>query len=168
PLGPEFRVNTNTTGDQYGAEVRSDGAGNFVVAWQSYSQDGSGYGVFAQRFAASGAALGGEFRVNTQTASDQSRPAIAVDASGNFVVAWQAAGQDGSGTGVFARRYDAGGAPLGGEFRVNTFAVDEQVDPSAAAGAAGDFVVVWSSQGQDGSNYGVFGQRYGPIVPVEL
>jgi len=29
-------------------------------------------------------------------------------------------------------------------------------------------VVVWSSQYQDGSNYGVFGQRYSPILPVEL
>ena len=168
PLGPEFRVNTHTTADQYGAEVRSDAAGNFVVAWQSYSQDGSGYGVFAQRFSASGPALGGEFRVNTQTVSDQSRPAVTVDASGNFVVAWQAAGQDGSGSGVFGQRYDAGGAPLGGEFRVNTFVLDEQVDPAAAAGGGGDFVVVWSSQGQDGSSYGVFGQRYSPILPVEL
>jgi hypothetical protein len=168
PLGPEFRVNTHTTADQYGAEVRSDGTGNFVVAWQSYSEDGSGYGVFGQRFSASGPALGGEFRVNTQTASDQSRPAVAVDVSGNFVVAWQAAGQDGSGSGVFGQRYDAAGGALGGEFRVNTFVVDEQVDPAAAAGGGGDFVVVWSSQGQDGSNYGVFGQRYSPILPVEL
>ena len=145
PLGPEFRVNTYTSGDQYAAEVRSDGALDFVVAWQSAGQDGSGYGVFGQRFAASGAPSGVEFRVNTQTTSDQSRPTVAMDQSGNFVAAWQSAGQDGSGGGVFAQRYDAAGTPLGGEFRVNTFTVDEQVDPSASAGAAGDFVVVWSS-----------------------
>jgi hypothetical protein len=36
------------------------------------------------------------------------------------------------------------------------------------ADSAGNFVVVWSSFGQDGSNYGVFGQRYSQIVPVEL
>jgi len=29
-------------------------------------------------------------------------------------------------------------------------------------------VVVWKSQGQDGSAYGVFGQRFAPMVPVEL
>jgi hypothetical protein len=42
------------------------------------------------------------------------------------------------------------------------------MDPSVAADDAGDFVVVWTSSGQDGSNYGVFGQRYSQIVPVEL
>ena len=34
-----------------------------------------------------------------------------------------------------------------------------------AADAAGNFVVVWQSDGQDGSGYGVFGQRYAFIAP---
>jgi hypothetical protein len=168
PLGGEFRVNTYTTGTQSGPEVGGDGAGSFVVVWQSSPQDGPGTGIFGQRYAASGAPMGGEFRVNTYTTSDQTRPVVALDSSGNFVVAWQSAGQDGSANGVFAQRYDAAGAPLGAEFRVNTFVAGEQVDPAVAAAAAGHFVVVWSSDGQDGSNYGVFGQRYSPIVPVEL
>jgi len=37
-----------------------------------------------------------------------------------------------------------------------------------AAAFGGNFVVAWTSDQQDGSAYGVFGQRYGPIVPVEL
>src|SRR5437773_4065753 len=168
PIGAEFAVNTYTTGDQSSPEVASDGAGDFVVVWQSASQDGSGQGVFGQRFGASGAPVGAEFRVNTYTALDQSRPTIALDSSGNFVVAWQSAGQDGSGNGVFGQRYAATGAPLGPEFRVNTYVASDQVDPAVAADNAGDFVVVWSSFGQDGSNYGVFGQRYSQIVPVEL
>jgi hypothetical protein len=32
--------------------------GRFVVAWSSYGMDGSGIGVFAQRYDASGNALG--------------------------------------------------------------------------------------------------------------
>ena len=168
PLGPEFRVNTFTTGNQVGPEVGTDGAGNFVVVWQSTLQDGDGAGVFGQRYAASGAPTGGEFRVNSTTTSDQMRPVVALDSSGNFVVAWQSAGQDGSASGVFGQRFDAAGAPLGGEFRVNTFVTDEQNDPAVAAASAGQFVVVWSSSGQDGSNYGVFGQRYSPILPVDL
>jgi hypothetical protein len=148
--------------------VDADGAGNFVVVWQSAAQDGSGYGIFGQRFAASGAPAGAEFRVNTFTTLDQSRPSVALDSSGNFVVAWQGAGQDGSGTGVFGQRYVAMGTPLGAEFRVNTYVTSDQMGPALAADDAGDFVVVWWSSGQDGSNYGVFGQRYSPIVPVEL
>jgi hypothetical protein len=51
---------------------------------------------------------------------------------------------------------------------VNTFSVDAQVSPSVAADAPGNFVVIWDSNLQDGSGYGVFGQRYSQIVPVEL
>ncbi len=40
PEGPEFQVNTYTTGDQESPDVAMDGAGNFIVVWQSYGQDG--------------------------------------------------------------------------------------------------------------------------------
>jgi hypothetical protein len=167
PIGAEFRINTYTTGDQTGAEVDSDGAGNFVVVWQSASLDGSGLGVFGQRFSASGAPVGAEFLVNTYTTGSQYKPAIASDAAGNFVVVWDSP-QDGSADGVFGQRYASTGVPLGPEFRVNTFVTNDQMGASVAADDAGDFVVVWTSSGQDGSNYGVFGQRYSQIVPVEL
>ena len=168
PLGGEFRVNTYTTGDQSGADVASDAAGDFVVVWDSASQDGSGLGAFAQRFAASGAPAGAEFRLNTHTTLDQARPAVALDALGNVVVVWQSAAQDGAANGVFGQRYAAAGTTLGTEFRVNTFTTGDQMDPAVAADDPGRFVVVWTSAGQDGSNYGVFGQRYSLIVPVEL
>ena len=170
PAGAEFRVNTYTTGHQDAADVSADAAGNFVVVWQSIGQDGYGHGVFGQRYSASGAAVGTEFRVNSFTTSEQSRPSVALDSSGNFVVAWSSFGQYGSANAldIFGQRYAVAGTVLGGEFRVNSYLVGAQSDPFVAAGDAGDFVVVWTSAGQDGSNYGVFGQRYNLIVPVEL
>ncbi|HET9235007.1 MAG TPA: hypothetical protein VFP10_12775 [Candidatus Eisenbacteria bacterium] len=51
---------------------------------------------------------------------------------------------------------------------MNTYTPAGQVVPSVAANSMGDFVVVWQSFNQDGSAYGVFGQRYRPILPVEL
>jgi hypothetical protein len=159
-LGGEFRVNTYTTGFQYFPAVTAAG-GNFVVVWQSNSQDGSGYGVFGQRYDAAGAALGGEFRVNTYTTGFQLRPAVAADAGGNFVVVWRSGGQDGSGNGVFGQRYDAAGVPRGSEFQVNTYTTGDQGAPAVAVDAAGNFVVVWHSFEQDDSvGTGVFGQRY--------
>jgi hypothetical protein len=158
PLGPEFRVNTDTTSDQRYPSVAADASGNFVVVWAS--PDGSAGGVSGQRYASSGAPLGPEFRVNTYTTSDQRSPAVAADASGNFVVVWE--GQEG-GTGaedIFGQRYASTGAPLGPEFHVNAFRVDTQFNASVAADASGNFVVVWSSHLQDGPNFGVFGRRY--------
>lgn len=44
--------------------------------------------LLAQRFTAPGARRGAEFRVNTYTTGLQTRPSVASDAVGNFVVAW--------------------------------------------------------------------------------
>ena len=113
-------------------------------------------------------AMGPEFRVNTYTTYYQRRPAVASDASGNFVVVWTSYFQDGSTSGVFGRRYASTGAPLGPEFRVNTYTTSYQSWLSVASDSSGNFVVVWESALQDGSNSGIFGQRYSQIVPVEL
>jgi hypothetical protein len=166
PLGSEFRVNTYTTSSQHRPSVAVDSSGNFVVAWQSMVQDGDGEGVFGQRFANSGAPLGPEFRINTYTTAGQSGPAVAADPTGNFVVTWQSP-QDAS-NGVFGQRFADSGIALGPEFRINTYTAGSQVVASVAADSFGNFVVAWQSFNQDGSNYGVFGQRYRPILPVEL
>jgi hypothetical protein len=168
PLGAEFRVNTFTALNQFWPSVDCDSAGNFVVVWYSWAQDGSSFGVFAQRYASAGTPLGGEFRVNTYTGSAQWFPSVASDSGGNFVAVWESLDQDGDRSGIFAQRYDSAGAPLGGEFRVNTNTVDTQDGPVVAADAAGHFVVVWYSLNQDGSGWGVYAQRYSMIVPVEL
>lgn len=160
PVGPEFRVNTYTTDRQGAPSVATDSAGNFVVVWYSKDQDGSGYGIFGQRYLSSGTPQGPEFRVNTFTPGDQLNPTIAADPSGNFVVVWaEHAGLDGSGYGVFGQRYAASGTALGSEFRVNTYTTSHQTSPSVAASSS-NFVVVWTSLDQDGSFLGVFGQRY--------
>jgi hypothetical protein len=158
PQGGEFRVNTYTTWSQYQAAVAADAAGNFVVVWTSFGQDGNWPGVFARRYDAAGQARGGEFQVNTHTTSSQNQPAVASDAAGNFVVVWGS--EDGSYYGVFGRRYDAAGQARGGEFQVNTHTPSSQDQPAVASDAAGNFVVAWAGYDQDGSGAGVFAQRY--------
>jgi hypothetical protein len=137
-----------------------------VLVW--LDQDGLGDFFFGQRYASTGAPLGPEFRVNTYTTNLQKKSAVASDASGNFVVVWRSEYQDGSRGGVFGQRFAASGAPLGPEFRVNTFTLFQQVAPAVASDPSGNFVVVWDSCCQDGSGSGVGGQRYSAIVPVEL
>ena len=55
----------------------------------------------------------GEFRVSTTTVNDQDDSAVTVLPDGGFIVTWGSEGQDGSGTGVYAQRYDAAGTPIG-------------------------------------------------------
>src|SRR5215207_1789663 len=118
PAGAEFRVNVQTTGSQElfseaPHAVAADADGDFVVTWSSSGQDGSGWGVYARRYAADGTPRGAEFLVNQVTANNQWYPNVATDAVGNFVVVWASDLQDGGGSGVFARRYTAAGAPAG-------------------------------------------------------
>lgn len=158
PVGPEFHVNTFITSQQTKARVATDAAGNFVVVWQSFTQDGSDFGVFGQRYDSSGAAIGPEFRVNSYTTGFQGGPTIAVDPAGNFVVVW---GGDQPGSfDVFGQRYASTGAPLGPEFRINSYTTDSQGPLDVAADTSGNFVVVWQSLSGDGSSGAVFGQRY--------
>lgn len=165
PLGGEFRVNSTTANDQAAPSVATDLVGNAIFTWTSNGQDGNGLGIYAQRYSSLGLPIGGEFRVNTATAGDQSDSSVGVtrDLSNNdFVVTWQSAGQDGSGVGIYAQRYSAStGLSLGSEFRVNTTTANDQTDPAVAVHRfTGDFFVTWTSAGQDGSGTGIYGQRY--------
>src|SRR6185295_1859616 len=108
------------------------------------------------------APAGAEFQVNMYTTSNQNTDAVAMDASGNFVVVWQSRGQEGPAYGVFGRRFSATGVGQGSEFRVNTYTTGYQVYPAVASDPNGNFVVVWTHS-VDGGNYGVFGQRFNAL-----
>jgi hypothetical protein len=157
PAGPEFRVNTYTTDSQIRPAIAMDAQGNFVVAWESIGEDGSFGGIYAQRYGADGTPRGTEFKVNTYTPSNQSRPTVAMDADGDFVVAWDS--QSLGDFDIYARRYDSQGTAQGAEFRVNTYTTGIQITPAAAMDPDGNTVIVWDSWGQDGDQTGSYAQR---------
>jgi hypothetical protein len=51
-LGVEFQVNEFMTSNQRVPWISHDSSGGFAVAWESFGQDGSGYGVFGRRIPA--------------------------------------------------------------------------------------------------------------------
>jgi hypothetical protein len=157
-VGIEFQVNAFTPGHQIRSAVAIENNGDFVVAWISEDHDGSGYGVFARRFASTDTALAAEFQANSYITGDQTKPTIAMDGDGDFVVAWNSPGQDGDLEGVFGRRFNSSGMPLASEFRVNSVTTSTQLDPRVAMDGNGGFVVVWIDYGQD--YLGIFGRRF--------
>ena len=274
-LGDEFRVNTTLQGDQWKSSAAPQPDGGFFVCWQSDGQDGSDQGIFAQFFDGEGNRKWREFQVNSTTAGSQDFSAVASFPDGGFTACWEGADQDGSGYGIFGKRYpgarfahplsnfrliepanDASietdsilfrwhfpgaareiypwevsfnlyldtlpdfshpivvrgiqdttltlghpqkgrtyfwmvlaksidgdslwswnangffigyGTPddeddqeylTGEEFRVNTCTDDWKCDPSVAALPGGGFVACWTSGGQDGSGYGIYGQLF--------
>ncbi|NGX62239.1 MAG: hypothetical protein K940chlam9_01734 [Chlamydiae bacterium] len=111
--------------------------------------------------------IGTEFQVNTNTYKDQKSPFVAFLRDGGFIVAWCSTGDEtpitnaGNSYGIMAKRYGPENGAIGDEFFVNTYTTRDQLYPSIASLNNGGFVVVWQSDYQDGSDWGIFGQRFG-------
>ncbi len=169
----EFAINTFTTNQQVaygGRSVAVDADGDAMVVWASFVTNGIAYGIYGQRYDSAGAKVGGEFKINTSTTGSQGGSSVAMDADGDAVVVWQSTGQDGSLYGIYGQRFNSAGAKVGIEFQVNTETHCNQIRPRVAVDADGDAVVVWASYQQDGSSFGIYGQRFnsaGAKVGVE-
>jgi VCBS repeat-containing protein len=159
----EFVVNTNTNGFQSTSSETVAGlaGGRFAVVWDDSSgQDGSGPGVFLRVYEANGTAVNAsQVQANTTTAGEQYQASIAALSDGSFVATWVS--DDGSGSEIFARRFDANGNGLGDDFLVNTWTEGTQSAPKVNGLADGGFVVAWMSHRADVSDtFDITGQRY--------
>ena len=160
-LGGEFQINTYTDDHQLRPEVTALEDGGFVVVWTSLGQDGSGLGIYGQRFNADGTPDGGEFQVNTTTSNSQDRQSVTALPDGEFIVAWASWLQEGNnGYEVYAQRFDSDGDPVGVETRINTTITENQSHPELATLEDGGYVVIWNSFGHDGYRGGIYGQRF--------
>jgi len=159
-IGSEFRVNTNTIDNQGGSVASWLTNNEFIIVWGSV-QDGSGFGIYGQRFNSSGYHEDDEFQINTYTLSDQCYPTVTGFSDGGFVALWQSGGQDSDLWGIYGQCYDAIGDIIGGEFKVNTNNIGAQERASVTRLIDGGFVVTWmSGYHQDGDEFGIYRQRY--------
>ncbi len=110
-----------------------------------------------------------ESRVNTTTGNAQetsaqdrgSHRAVAMANNGDHVVVWSSQSQDNGGSwGVYGQRYNAGGVPVGSEFRVNQATADDQRWATVVIDASGRFVVTWTSANQDGTALSVYARIF--------
>lgn len=153
----ELQVNSYTTNRQNRPAVAMDSDGDFVVVWESYYGSGSDYYYSIQggRFNSSGVLQDSQFQVNSYTTNQQSRPAVAMDSSGDFVVVWHSTGSygpDNSNQSIQGQVFSAGGLPLISQFQVNNYTTNAQTQPAVAVDSDGDFIVAWQSTGSAGSD----------------
>ena len=118
---PEFQVNVTTAGNQQDSSVAMADNGVFVITWES-AQEGVADNIVARVFNADGSPAPGpggsgpldsEIPVNTTTTGDHQYPDVSINLAGTqYVVAWQSAGQDGSGWGVYSRLFSLAPQPV--------------------------------------------------------
>jgi hypothetical protein len=107
---------------------------------------------------------GAEFVIaqNPGGALIQSYHSMSMNAAGELVVAFMTDGgtlTDGDGAGVFARRFDAAGAPVADAFQVNTTVANSQQMPCVGLASDGRFLVAWDGVvGSDANR--IYLQRY--------
>jgi hypothetical protein len=175
-VGGEFLVNQFTSWNQRDPTVAALANGGFVVAWVSEqerrafnlsainntngtspSQIGTAsVDIYARIYNANGVAQSGEFRVNADD-NPASNPAAAGASDGNYLITWNAMDMTNlwNSWDIYARPFN--GTTGGPVVRVNSHTYGDQYLPRLSA-VGGDYLIVWTSLGQDGSREGVYGQ----------
>lgn len=147
-------IEWNEDFDSGNTSVAADAAGNFVAAYQVYEP--GGHNLLVQRYGSDGTARGTPIRASISTSV--AHPRVAMDADGDFVVAWS----EFYGQYIVARQFDATGKPKGQPFQVNTSQFTSVSGLSVAMDADGDFLVTWDGINYDnsGSHSGSYARRY--------
>jgi hypothetical protein len=174
-IGTNFLINQFTAYNQRNPAVAALNNGGFIVAWVSEqervvgvtnSADSSASSlvrpsvdIYGRLYAVSGNNVvpsTGEFLINNDF-NPCSSPAIATASDGSYMVTWCAMDMSNSNNGwdIYARSFT--GASGGAVIRVNTYLYGDQYVPRISA-IGGDYLIVWTSLGQDGSREGVYGQ----------
>lgn len=178
PIGTNFLINTFTQYNQRSPAVAAMTNGGFVVAWISEQERSSapdwgsntlyfGSGslplpssdVYERLFTVSGnnvAPSTGEVLVN-QDQNPCAAPSIATASDGSYMVAWCANSVTNMNNGwdIYARSFNN---TIGGPVNlINSYTYGDQYNPRISV-IGGDYLIVWTSLGQDGSREGVYGQ----------
>ncbi|MGO8838625.1 MAG: hypothetical protein ACLQAH_06480 [Limisphaerales bacterium] len=188
-IGTNFLINQFTAYNQRTPAIAALKNGGFVVAWVSEQErapapafaNASDYvtataapvpsmDIYARLYGSDGTALSNEFLVNTDS-NPCASPAVAGAADGSFMVTWCARNMANlsNGLDIYARSFSSAGAG-GAVVPVNSYLYGDQYLPHISV-IGGDYMIVWTSMGQDGSREGVFGQivhEDGSLVGVEF
>jgi len=115
--------------------------------------------VITSNLQSQGISYGQEFEVTSWIlGQDLFPPVIAALSDGGFVICSEVNLQQNRD--IYCQLYDASGYKKGNDFLVNTYIQSDQRNPVVAGLKDGGFVVCWESSEQDGSEIGIFGQKF--------
>lgn len=122
PLASPASINTRRLGFQ-GMPKLAPTADCVLVVYPSQGGDGYGWGVSGQWLSPTGAPLGDEFVVNTQTSGDQLTPTVATDGDNRIVALWSTFGGSLRGMDLAGQRFTRAATPLEAPSAPYVFAV---------------------------------------------
>src|SRR4051812_4793061 len=153
-LGPEFRVNATTRGEQSAPAIAVGPDGGSMIVWL-----GDPGGVQGRFYDSAGHPRGGEIVLSPGAVRPQ-QARVAADVSGRYMVVWN--GQ----TRVKGRIYGPDGQPATDELAIG-FSPQQQGLPDVVADPAGGFLVAWPESGDHTLRLQRFGAQ-GNLVGNEI
>ena len=155
-LAGSFTASSDTLNIQWYPSAAQLTENRFVVLWTDVDQNKSTR-VQGRIFDNDCNAIGGEHTINGSAPWDRSRPGVAGLDDGGFVAVWSSTASEGN-RDVIVQRCGNGGDRSGSETRLSSGSTNQE--HGRVAKRSGGYVVVWESDGQDGSGLGVMGQLY--------
>ncbi len=149
----DFQVNTEDYpgwGNQYYTAIACSPLGSTTI-WADFRIGSTGVRPTACRLNGNGDTIGGNYVITDINGPCNANVDIAGDAQGNCTAVWVQS------SGIYARRFNNSGIPLGASFIVND-ASGSVWRPFIAEDSAGSFTVVWSDNRN--GNYNVYAQFY--------
>ncbi|TNF36879.1 MAG: hypothetical protein EP329_04595 [Deltaproteobacteria bacterium] len=141
------------------AKSSSDGTGTFMLAWVTNNKTA----INVRRYTGQGQVDAGSsnpWTVFTTSGNTVEQVRVLPMGDSRFVVAWDVTGEDGSGRGVYAARFDSEGNIIGSAFRVNTQTPGDQRLGEVARFSNNDFVIVFDDANGDTNGWGVKARLY--------
>jgi hypothetical protein len=150
PMGSNLKVNSIEGICNEKPSVVMDQNGKFVITWAGWGDDYRN--IYAQRYSSDGEPLGSNFIVNDEPGfiwgsySGTTPTTIAMDSSGNFVIAWAGnRGCESWGADIYAQSFSNDGVSLGNNIKVNDDNVTcSQYFSSVSMDKDGNFVIAWN------------------------
>jgi hypothetical protein len=177
-ISNQFLINQFTDYNQRTPAIAALNNGGFVVTWVSEQQrvvtpnlganemassasalasSAPSADIYARLYTSNGAPSTGEFLVNSD-ANPCANPAVASASDSSFIVTWDAHDMFNATNSldIYARTFSSAGIG-GATTRVNSYLYGDQYAPRINA-IGSEYLIVWTSLGEDGSREGVFGQ----------
>ncbi len=166
--GNEIKVNSdlNPCADP---AVAAAADGSFLISWAAYDMSSvtNQWDIYARSLNMGGTngLNSSVVRLNSYLNSSQFRPKLSSIGNDYFAV-WSSQGEDGSGLGVYGQFVHSDATLVGGEIRVNTTTVSQQMQPVVASDGSEQFLALWTSYTGTASSFDLFAQRYINVAAV--
>ncbi len=170
PLYASFKVNDSPNLNSLTRPtIAMDSTGNYVIAWDGHLSDHDQDDIYLRPFHSTGA-YNIQYQVNAGNDGAQRNPVMILYDDRELLVLWEGnSGDENNKLDIFGRwllvDYTQLGEPveIGDEFRLNTYLYQDQQNAVVTGESDKTFVSVWHSEGQDGSEKGIFA-ALGPVV----